>query len=335
MVIASAGGTFSSVHTTRHTLLDRCPVAERRDSTRPSIPPPDLQATTCWCLHLRDVIEFHRGRRMPDAYSPGTATKGRPVDLALRDRVIVVTGATSGLGLAVAETLVDEGARVVVAARTAADVDEVAARLGADAAIGVSADLTDPTAPARLIAAARDRWGRLDGAFISHGGPPASSPLDLDDDLLERSLDLAAAGPIRLLRDLARDVEAGASLVVLTSVSSVEPIAGIAGSNVARPAVWAYAKALADEVGPRGIRVNAILPGRFATQRLTQLWGQRAEANGTDVATEQAADEAGIPLRRIGDPAELGALAAFVLSPRSGYLHGTAIRMDGGSVRGL
>jgi len=256
------------------------------------------------------------------------------VDLGLRDRVIVVTGATSGLGLAVAETLVDEGARVVVAARTATDVDDVAARLG-DAAVGVPADLTDPSSPGRLVAAARDRWGRLDGAFISHGGPPPSSALDLDDDLLVRSLDLAAAGPIRLLRELATAVESGASLVVLTSVSSVEPVSGIAGSNIARPAVWAYAKYLADEVGPQGIRVNAILPGRFATQRLVDLWTTRAEANDTDIDQERAADEAGIPLRRIGEPAELGALAAFLLSPRSGYLHGTAIRMDGGSVRGL
>lgn len=257
------------------------------------------------------------------------------MDLALRDRVVVVTGGTSGLGLAVAETLVAEGARVVVAARTATDVEEVASQLGADVAVGVAADLTDPLAPGRLVAAAHDRWDRLDGAFISHGGPPPSSALDLDDDLLARSLDLAAAGPIRLLRELARAVEPGASLVALTSASSVEPIAGIAGSNIARPAVWAYVKNLADEVGPRGVRVNAILPGRFATGRLAELWAVRAAANGTDVAAEQAADVAGIPLRRIGDPAELGALAAFLLSPRSGYLHGTAVRMDGGSVRGL
>lgn len=257
------------------------------------------------------------------------------MDLQLTERVIIVTGATSGLGRAVADTLVAEGARVVVAARTTTDVESVAAELGAESAVGVVADLTDPDSPARLIDAARDRWGRLDGAFISHGGPPASSALDLDDELLARSLALAATGPIRLLRDVAQAVESGASLVVLTSVSSVEPIAGIAGSNVARPAVWGYAKHLADEVGPRGIRVNAVLPGRFATARLEELWASRAVENGTDQATERAADEAGIALRRIGDPPEMGALAAFLLSPRSGYLHGAAVRMDGGSVRGL
>lgn len=256
------------------------------------------------------------------------------MDLQLTDRVFVVTGATSGLGRAAVDTLVAEGARVVVAARTAADVAAVAEDLG-DAAIGRAADLTDPRAPAHLVDAARERWGRLDGAFVSHGGPPPTSALDLDDDTLDTSLQVAAAGPIRLLRHLGAAVDDGASIAVLTSVSSVEPIAGIAGSNVARPAVWSYAKMLADEVGHRGVRVNAVLPGRFLTGRLRQLWERRAAANDTTAEQERAVDEDGIPLGRVGDPAELGALVAFLLSPRSAYLTGTAIRMDGGSVRGL
>lgn len=256
------------------------------------------------------------------------------MDLQLTDRVFVVTGATSGLGRAAAETLVAEGARVVVAARTADDVAAAAEDLG-DAAIGQVADLTDPRAPATLVDAARGRWRRLDGAFVSHGGPPATAALDLDDDTLDTSLQVAAAGPIRLLRHLGASVDDGASIAVLTSVSSVEPIAGIAGSNVARPAVWGYAKMLADEVGHRGVRVNAVLPGRFLTGRLRQLWERRAAANDTTPAQERAVDEDGIPLGRVGDPPELGALVAFLLSPRSAYLTGTAIRMDGGSVRGL
>lgn len=256
------------------------------------------------------------------------------MDLDLAGRVVVVTGATSGLGRAAADTLVAEGARVVVAARTREDVTATAERLG-DAAIGVVADLTDPASPALLTAAAREAWGRLDGAFVSHGGPPPSTALGLDEELLARSLDVAVAAPIRLLRHLATAVDDGAGIAVLTSVSSVEPIRGIAGSTVARPAVWAYAKQLADEVGPRGVRVNAILPGRFLTARLEELWARRAAANGTDPDHERRVDEDGIPLGRVGDPAELGALVAFLLSPRSAYLTGTAVRMDGGSVRGL
>lgn len=256
------------------------------------------------------------------------------MDLDLTDRVFVATGSTSGLGRAVADALVAEGARVVVAARTAADVERVAAELG-EHAVGTVADLTDTGAPASLVAAAHDAFGRLDGAFVSHGGPPPSSALGLDEDALKRSLDVAAAGPIRLLQHLGTVLEAGASVVVLTSTSSLEPIGGIAGSNIARPAVWGYAKMLADEVGPRGVRVNVLVPGRFGTDRLQELFASRAAANDTTPDDERAAAEAGIPLRRIGEPAELGAVAAFLLSPAASYVTGSAIRVDGGAVRGL
>ncbi len=256
------------------------------------------------------------------------------MDLDLDDRVFVTTGSSSGLGRAVATALVAEGARVVVSARTADDVEAVVDELG-DAAVGVAADVTDPETPRRLADAAEEAFGRLDGAFLSHGGPPASSALDLDVESLPAGLDVATVGPIRLLHHLAGRVGAGASLVVLTSTSSVEPIGGIAASNVARPAVWGYAKSLADEVGPRGIRVNALLPGRFATERLGDLVASRAAAAGTTEDEEWADQAAAIPLRRIGDPAELAAVAVFLLSPASSYVTGTAVRVDGGAVRGL
>nr|WP_274387915.1 SDR family oxidoreductase [Salsipaludibacter albus] len=252
----------------------------------------------------------------------------------MHDRVYVTTGSTSGLGRAVATALVAEGARVVVSSRTAADVASVAQELG-DGAVGVTADITDPATPRRLADAAEEAFGRLDGAFVSHGGPPASSALGLDVEGLADGLDVATVGPIRLLHHLAGRVGSGASLVVLTSTSSVEPIAGIAASNVARPGVWAYAKSLADEVGPDGIRVNALLPGRFATDRLAELVETRAREEGRSVDEQWAAQAESIPLRRIGDPAELAAVAVFLLSPMSGYVTGTAVRVDGGAVRGL
>lgn len=256
------------------------------------------------------------------------------MDLQLRDRVIITTGSTSGLGRAVATALVAEGARVVVSARTPEAVEARVADLG-DAAIGVVADIADPGTPARLTTAARDAFGRLDGAFVSHGGPPASSAVDLDVDGLAAGLDVATVGPVRLLHHLANSVDAGASLVVLTSTSSVEPIAGLAASNVARPAVWGYAKTLADELGPRDVRVNVLLPGRFATDRLGELVAARAAEAGTSTDEQWAAQAAAIPLRRIGDPAELAAMALVLLSPISSYVTGTAMRVDGGAVRGL
>lgn len=256
------------------------------------------------------------------------------MDLGLTDRAYLVTGGTSGLGFAVARCLVDEGARVVVASRSQDRVDEAVAELG-DRAAGVAADLTDRDAPRRMIDAVVSAFGRIDGAFVSHGGPPGGDALDLDDDKLDASLELAAAGPIRLLRELARVLGDGGSVVVLTSTSSVEPIGGLASSNATRTAVWGYAKTLADEVGPRGVRVNVLLPGRFGTDRLDELHQRAADEQGRSFEDVRSAAESAIPLRRIGDPAELGRVGAFLLSPAASYVTGSAWRVDGGAVRGL
>jgi len=256
------------------------------------------------------------------------------VDLGLTNRAYLVTGGTSGMGFAVAQCLVEEGASVVVASRSRDRVDAAVARLG-DRARGIPADISDPGAPDVLIDEVLHAFGRIDGAFISHGGPPGGDALDLDDDKLEAALELAAAGPIRLLRQLGRRLDAGSAVVVLTSTSSVEPIAGLASSNATRPAVLGYAKTLADEVGPRGIRVNVLLPGRFVTERLSELHERVAQEQGKTFDEVRADASAWIPLRRIGDPVELGRVGAFLLSPAASYVTGSAWRVDGGAVRGL
>lgn len=256
------------------------------------------------------------------------------MDLHLTGRAFIVTGGTSGLGFATARVLVDEGANVLVASRTRAAVDAAVAELG-DAAAGAVADITDDGAPAQLIAATREAFGRLDGAFVSHGGPPAGPATELDDEALDRAIAVASRGPIRLVRELVRELDAGGAVVVLTSMSSVQPIPGLASSNVTRPAVWGYVKSIADEVGPRGIRVNCLLPGRYATERLAELETSVAERQGTTPAEVRASSEAAIPLRRLGDPVELGQVAAFLLSDRASFVTGSAWAADGGALRGL
>ena len=256
------------------------------------------------------------------------------MDLALTDRTFVITGGTRGLGYAVAEALVGEGANVVVASRSQQHVDAAVTALG-DRAAGATVDITEADAAARLIAVARDRFGRLDGAFVSHGGPPAGAATDLDDATLRGALELATIAPIRVTRDVVAELEPGGAVAVLTSSSSLQPIAGLASSDVARPAVWGYVRTLADEVAPRGIRVNCVIPGRFLTGRVEELDRAAAQRSGRSVPDVRAEAEAGVPLRRLGEPAELGRVVAFLLSDAASYVTGSAWRVDGGAVSGL
>lgn len=256
------------------------------------------------------------------------------MDLGLDDRHVVVTGASSGLGFAVAEVLVAEGARVTVVARDEGRTTAAAARLGEDVHV-VVADLTDDDAPTRVVAGARAGHGPVHGLFVSHGGPPAGSAAALDDTTLATAVDVSLRAPVRLVREVAATMEEGGAIAVLTSSSSRQPIAGLASSNVTRPAVWGYCKTLADELGPRGIRVNVVLPGRYDTARLRQLEDDWAAASDATRAQIRADAASRIPLRRLGEPAELGRVAAFLLSPAASYVTGAAWAVDGGALRGL
>ncbi|MFI6069822.1 SDR family oxidoreductase [Micromonospora sp. NPDC051227] len=253
------------------------------------------------------------------------------MDLGLTDRVYVLTGASRGLGYATAQCLVADGARVVLSARDPDAVAAAAQQLGGpEHAVGLTADLADPETPAQLVAAAQEHFGRLDGALISVGGPPAGNAAAITDEQWRLSFETVFLGTIRAVRTVANALPEGGAIGLVLSTSARGPVPGLGISNGLRPGLVGAAKDIADDYGPRGVRVLGLLPGRIMTDRNRELFG----ATG-DPERARAEAEAGIPLRRVGDPAEFGRVAAFVLSPAASYLTGITVPVDGGALRGL
>ncbi|MFF7698085.1 SDR family oxidoreductase [Streptomyces lydicus] len=251
------------------------------------------------------------------------------MDLGLTDRTYIVTGATRGLGFATARELVADGANVVISGRTEESAAKAAAALG-ERALGVAADNADTQTPDRLVAAARERFGRLDGVLISVGGPPPGSALDNTDDQWQAAFESVFLGAVRLARTAAAELAEGGVIAFVLSGSVHEPISGLTVSNGLRPGLAGFAKSLANELGPRGIRVLGVLPGRIATDRMTQL-----DALSGDPEGSRARNSAAVPLGRYGEPEEYGRVAAFLMSPAASYVTGVMVPVDGGARHGF
>ena len=270
------------------------------------------------------------------------------MDLGLSGRVYLVTGGSRGLGFAAAQALVADGARVLLSAPHESTAAAAAARLTQDAAPGAAAwtiaDNADPAAPSQLIAAARDRFGRLDGALISVGGSPGGTIADTGDDAWRSAFESVFLGAVRLARVLVADLGGerhdgvatgsltgtGGSIAFVLAASVRAPLSGLAIANGLFPGLAGVVKTLADEHGPSGIRINGLLPVRIATDRVRQL-----DALAGDPDEVRARISRSIPLRRYGEPAEFGQAAAFVLSPAASYITGAMIPVDGGAIRSI
>ncbi|MBM7438191.1 SDR family oxidoreductase [Streptomyces sp. HB132] len=251
------------------------------------------------------------------------------MDLGLKDRVYIVTGATRGLGNATARALAADGAKVIISGRDERSAAEAAAELGPDA-VGLAADNADPLAARRLVDSAKERFGRLDGILISVGGPAPGFLADNTDDQWQSAFESVFLGAVRLARTAAESLGEGGVIGFVLSGSVHEPIAGLTISNGLRPGLAGFAKSLADELGPRGIRVVGVLPSRIDTDRVREL-----DALSGDAEASRTANEARIPLRRYGTPEEFGKTSAFLLSPAASYLTGIMVPVDGGARHGF
>ena len=246
------------------------------------------------------------------------------MDLGLRGRTAIVCGASSGLGLASAEALAGEGANVSMFARRRDQLEREAERIGA---LAVRGDVSLPGDLERLVTMTLEAFGGIDILVWNSGGPPTGPAVAVDDAALETAFEtllLAAVRLVRLCLPYLEQSEAG-RIVFVTSLAAKEPTAHLALSNMIRPGVIGYAKSLANELGPKGITVNCVAPGRIATPRLTELYGDHP-------TPDQLAQ---IPLGRWGEPREFGDVVCFVASERASYLNGITIGVDGGLGRGL
>ena len=253
------------------------------------------------------------------------------MDLGLQGKVALVTGATSGLGLASAKVLAAEGASVAICGRRGDVAAQEAKQM--PSALGLEADLTDPDTPRRIVDATMEAFGRLDVLVGSTGGPQPTTALDTDIELFDGALDLLVKPMVRLAQlvvPLMREQGQG-RIVFVTSTVVREPVPMLTLSNSVRMAVHGYAKTLARQIAGDNITVNCVMPGRIATDRVASLDAAAAGASGRSVEDVQVAARRSIPAGRYGEPAEFGAAVAFLCSNQAAYITGASLPVDGGS----
>ncbi|MDX6448262.1 MAG: 3-oxoacyl-[acyl-carrier protein] reductase [Gaiellaceae bacterium] len=246
------------------------------------------------------------------------------MDLGLRGRTAIVCGASAGMGLAIAEAFVEEGANVAMFARRRDVLEREAERLGA---LPVRGDVTTPRDLERLVEKTVEAFGGIDVLINNSGGPPRGAALGLGPEAYESAVELLLLSAIRLTNLCLPHIEAGGHgrIVNITSSTVREPTDNLVLSNAVRPGVIGWAKTLARELGPKGITVNSIAPGRIDTERIREVYPDGP--NEDDLKT--------IPLRRLGTPREIADVVCFLASDRASYVTGSVIPVDGGLTRGL
>jgi 3-oxoacyl-[acyl-carrier protein] reductase len=246
------------------------------------------------------------------------------MDLHLDGRTAIVCGASAGIGLGVAEALAEEGAKVVMFARRPEPLEREAARIGG---LAVPGDVTSAEDAARLVQTTVEAFGGIDILVNNSGGPPRTAAVGLTEEQVETAVRLLLVSVVRLTGLCLPYLEQSPAgrIVNITSSTVKEPADHLALSNAVRPGVIGWAKTLSRELGPKGITVNSIAPGRIDTERIREVY--------PDGPSEE--DMRSIPLQRLGRPREIGDVVAFLSSDRASYVTGTVVPVDGGIVRAL
>ncbi|PWK08958.1 SDR family oxidoreductase [Tumebacillus permanentifrigoris] len=262
------------------------------------------------------------------------------MDLGMKDKVVLVTAGSKGLGRAVALEFAREGASVMIASRSEEELAKTAREIAGETGAAVDFCVTDLGKRGdidALFAKTLERFQRLDVLVTNAGGPPAGNFDNFEDDVWERVFQANLMNVVRLVRGALPHFRAvgGGRIVNITSTSIKQPIEGLLLSNTFRAGVNALAKSLSVELGPEGILVNTIAPGRISTDRIQELDGLRAAA--TDSTSEQVREgfERLIPVGRYGTPEEFARAAVFLGSLSNTYVTGQSLLVDGGMVRAL
>jgi 3-oxoacyl-[acyl-carrier protein] reductase len=257
------------------------------------------------------------------------------MDLGLKDCRAFIAGASKGLGKACAKALADEGARVFICSRNASELQRTAAEFSA---AGYSAaDVSQPAEVKRVIAEAVAALGGLDCLVTNAGGPPTAPFEKAGDGDWDIAYQLNLMSAVRLIREALPALKASGRgrIVNLTGYGVKEPMSDLVVSDSVRAGVTVLAKTIASDLAPYGITVNNIAPGPIMTDRLTEILSARAKSLGITADEQFKRFSETIPVRRMGQPNEIGDLCAYLCSPQAGYLTGQTIVVDGGINRSI
>ena len=262
------------------------------------------------------------------------------MDLHLKDKVVLVSGSSKGLGYAAALQLAKEGCKVAVNGRDDARIKSVAEKIRKETGtqvIGLVGDASLPDVPAKLVQQTVDAFGGLDILITNTGGPKPGSIDSLDEEAWQKGIDLCLMAHVRLIKSALPHLRKSdaASILTVTSLTVKQPLPNVLISNSVRTATIGLTKSLAIELGREGIRVNSIIPGWTETERVTELMNDRASKNQTSVEEEAKRQAAEIPLGRMGKPEEFANAAVFLVSPAASYITGTMLNVDGSVIKSV